>query len=499
MNSDDLVDLAFVLNQQNDIKEIFRLVSQKAAQLLQAELSLVLMANPRTQQTVKTMHKEGVEMRHPRYRSLQNQVSGWVLRNNEPLLSPNLKKDARFSKVRFGDIDVKSVIAVPLTTEGIAIGVLILLNKRKKGIFNEEDLAFLNKIAIISVPYLRSAQKIQEYFETRLPDATLLARYEKLGLIGKSKVFKELLRGIEAAVRCDVRVLLEGESGTGKELVARAIHKLSERSQGPFIAIDCGAIASNLLESELFGHVRGAFTGATYDRKGLLEEANHGTLFMDEIANMPAEMQSKFMRVLQEKEIKPVGSNKSRKVDVRIITASSFALGKLVEKNKFREDLFYRLYVYPLTLPPLAQRREDIPHLANYFLNEFANQQSKKVCSFDASLLEFMKPRQWPGNIRELENFVERLVTIAPESAKTLAINMVPQDIHKEFKKFRFSNEFTPKQAPLNEMMAKYEEQILLKTLDECNWNQSKAARVLNISEQTIRYKITKLGIDKPS
>ncbi|NIV72407.1 AAA domain-containing protein, partial [Candidatus Saccharibacteria bacterium] len=245
-----------------------------------------------------------------------------------------------------------------------------------------ESLNLLEKLAIITAPFINNVHKIQEYFQVSLPDSTLLSKYEALGLLGKSSQFMDLLRGIESAARCDVRVMLEGESGTGKELIARAIHKLSFRSKRPFIAIDCGAIPEHLIESELFGHVKGAFTGAVDDRKGLFEAANGGTIFMDEIANLPLDMQAKLLRVLQEGEIRPVGSNLSRKVDVRIISASSKKLRELLKNQSFREDLYYRLYVYPLQVPTLNERSEDIPLLANYFLNKYSQQQQKYAQMF---------------------------------------------------------------------------------------------------------------------
>ena len=316
-----------------------------------------------------------------------------------------------------------------------------------------------------------------------------------MGLFGKSKKFISLLRNVEAAANVDVRVLLEGKSGTGKELIAKAVHKLSARNEQKFIAIDCGAIPANLIESELFGHVRGAFTGANYERKGLFEEAHQGTLFLDEITSMPYDTQSKLLRALQEGEIKPVGSNKVRKVDVRVIAASSVPLQRLVEKEKFRQDLFYRLYVYPIFVPSLCDRRADIPVLAHHFLIRFAEQQNKTITSFQLGILDFMKNRAWNGNIRELENFVERLVTLTPEESTRIEAKSLPPDLLKEYKKHGKELDDLPTATPLSESLADYEESIIRKILIECDWNQSKAAKVLRISEQTMRYKISKLGI----
>jgi transcriptional regulator with PAS, ATPase and Fis domain len=386
-----------------------------------------------------------------------------------------------------------------LRIEGVLLGSIILWNKQNDETFDEDDIAYLDKIAVIAAPYLRNVQKIQQYFGSPLPEAALLSKYEKLGLLGKSKKFAQLLQTIEAATRCDVRVQLEGESGTGKELIAKAIHKFSHRSSQPFVAIDCGAIPAHLIESELFGHVKGAFTGATADRKGLLETADNGTLFMDEIANLPTEVQSKFMRVLQEDEIRPVGSNKTRQVNVRIIAASSRSLQKLVEARQFREDLFYRLHVYPIYVPSLHERRPDVSLLANAFLKKFSQQQQKPLTHFSESLLEFLQQRRWAGNIRELENFVERLVALAPPAAEILDHDILPPDIKKQFKKFKPALDEAYVSKSLEESLAEHEEQLIRNALLAHDWNQSQAARGLKIPVQTLRYKMNKLNIVKPA
>ena len=279
--------------------------------------------------------------------------------------------------------------------------------------------------------------------------------------------------------------------------MARAIHQFSARQQQPFVAIDCGAIPANLIESKLFGHVKGAFTGASQDRKGLLEEANHGTLFMDEIANLPIEMQAKFMRVLQEGEVRPLGSNQTRRIDVRFITASSQFLHKLIEQGKFREDLFYRLHVYPISLPFLRERQPDIPLLAEHFLHKFSRQQQKPVESFHAAILDYMKHRPWEGNIRQLENFIERLVTLAPPEMKILDAAILPPDIKKELKHTPSATEEPAIDQALPDRVAEFEARLIRQALENNDWSQSQAARQLRIPVQTLHYKMNKLGIAK--
>ncbi len=518
---EQLLELAAILGQQNDFQETLRVVVQKAVNLLNAEIAIIAMINPQTRHTVKTVMREGRENETLKWHAVQTHVSGWVIKNQKPLASAALKTDPRFAKNLFEGLPVKSVLAVPLRLEGFTLGALILVNinpsespntkneqlstaiQPASSIQNqasmiqqlEHALSLLEKFAAVAAPFLRNVQKIQQYFEAPIPEATLLAKYQAAGLLGKSGKFIELLQALEAAARCDVRVQLEGQSGTGKELVARAIHRFSARSDRPFVAIDCGAIPSNLIESELFGHLKGAFTGATSERKGLLEEANHGTLFMDEITSLPLEMQAKFMRVLQAGEVRPLGSNKTRQVNVRIISASSMSLRKLVDEQKFRKDLYYRLHVYPIHVPSLDDRQEDIPLLANNFLKGFAAQQQKNAEAFHEEVLDFMQQRHWAGNIRELENLVERLLTLAKPHTAILDHDLLPPDLRKEMKNFAAHPQDTDAIKPLNESLAEYEGQMIRNAILANNWNIAKTARALRIAEQTLRYKMAKLGI----
>jgi Nif-specific regulatory protein len=494
-----LIELAIILGQQNDFEEILRIVTLKATSLVNADIASILMINPRTQHTIKTIMREGQKIGERQFEFLRTNVTGWVMKHNQSLLISDVKSDARFSKRVFKETYVRSCLCVPLLSEGIIIGCLLVMTKINDRKLNHEELALLEKFAAITAPFLSNVQKIEQYFKPPLPESSLLNKYEALGLSGKSKPFVELLKAIEAATRCDVRVLLEGQSGTGKELIAKAIHKLSARKARAFVAIDCGAIPGNLIESELFGHVKGAFTGASQDRKGLFQEADQGTLFMDEITNLPFDVQAKLLRVLQEGEIRPVGSNRSKAVDVRTISASSASLQKLVEKNQFREDLYYRLHVYPIHVPTLNQRQDDIPILANFFLQKFTGRQGKQATSFHGSMLHFMKHRKWSGNIRELENFVERLVTLVSPDTIILDRSILPKEYQREFKKITADYETPPVQKSLQDSLADFEEQLIRKALTEHDWNQSKAARALQISEGTMRYKMEKLGIVKPA
>ena len=295
--------------------------------------------------------------------------------------------------------------------------------------------------------------------------------------IGESKPMikiKELIRKVGPA---DSTVLISGESGTGKELVARAIHRNSPRKNKPFITVDCGSLVETLFESELFGHVKGSFTGAIASKHGKFELANTGTLFFDEIGNISTNIQGKLLRAIQEGEVTKVGSNQSIKIDVRIISATNKDLIQGVNEETFREDLFYRLAVIPINLPPLRIRKDDIPSLVNYFLKKYKKKRGKQINSISNQAMKILVNYDWPGNVRELQNTIERSVVLARGDI------IQPADI------FHFSYVNAKNRATT---LASAERNHILKILKECNWNKSRAAESLEIDRKTLRQKIEK-------
>lgn len=299
-------------------------------------------------------------------------------------------------------------------------------------------------------------------------------------IIGKSRVMTEVFHTIEKIAPAQSTVLIKGDSGTGKELVAKAIHDRSPRKDKAFVAINCTAIPDSLLESELFGHVKGSFTGAISDKKGLFEEADGGTLFLDEIGDLDLALQAKLLRALQEKSIKPVGANREKKVDVRVITATHKNLQKAIEENLFREDLYYRLSVLPIQLPPLRQRKEDIPLLANYFLEKYASLNNCKAQSFSAEAMQELMNYPWNGNVRELENVVERLCVMsgAPIIESTGLETNSTSEQHSE----DFYLTATQDWPTIEELNRRYIELVL----DKTGGRKEKAAQILGINRRTL-------------
>jgi len=494
-NNEDLITFAKILSHQTDFQEVLRLVAHKSAQFLKADLALILMINPDTRETIKTVMKDGKSTEQLEFRKIHIHIGGWIINYKKSFLSKNIYRDKRFTKGSFDGLNLKSVLGVPLIVEGIIIGALILLYQKPSEYVNGDAIDFLEKIATISAPFLRNVQKIRQYFGSTMSVSSLLLKYKNVGLLGKSQRFIELLQAIESAIKCDVRVMLDGKTGTGKELIAKSIHQFSSRADQPFIAIDCGAIPDNLIESELFGYKRGAFTGASSDRQGLFLNANGGSLFMDEINNLPFDLQSKLLRVLQEEEIRPIGSDMPLKIDIRIISASSVPLKAMVEDHKFREDLFYRLHVYPIYVPGLCEREDDIPILALHFLLKYAKEQKKMAHHFHEEVIDFMKHHDWKGNIRELENYIERVVTVTPPNALIIDPEFFPSDLMTELENFRLNNKSQIRSKSIKEQLNQYEAELIRKTLVNCNWNKSEVARILKTSESNIRYKMSHLKI----
>lgn len=310
---------------------------------------------------------------------------------------------------------------------------------------------------------------------------------------GISPAFRKVMEWVEQVARTTSSLLILGESGTGKELIARQVHLRSERNQLPFVAVNCAAIPEHLIESELFGYDKGAFTGADQHRIGFFEASHRGTIFLDEIGELPLQLQSKLLRVLAEKKVVRVGSTREIPVDIRVISATNQPLNELVTKGKFREDLFYRLNVLQIELPPLRDRKEDIPVLAKYFLKKFSETYKKKIMDFDEDALATLSAYSFPGNIRELINIIEQCLVL--ETMSTIQNETLPEKIRKDAKS---KETMVMPQADVNleQQVEQFEKQLILNALAKTKGIKTQAAKILNISFRSLRYRLQKLGMD---
>jgi DNA-binding NtrC family response regulator len=329
--------------------------------------------------------------------------------------------------------------------------------------------------------------------EVRALRSSLDRKYGFENILGHSEVLLQVLETAARAAHTNSTVFIRGETGTGKELLARAIHFNSSRKDKPLVTINCAAIPKDLLESELFGHKKGAFTGAVADKKGKAEMADGGTLFLDEIGEMPLELQVKLLRLIQDGEIEKLGSEVRHQVDVRIIAATHRDLQAMIEDGTFREDLYYRLAVIPLALPPLRERVEDIPDLVQHFFRKSQQKSGETELVMSAALLPYFSTYRWPGNVRELENVMERIVVLARD--KEITVEDLPKFLRQERGGMEALEIDLPPQGISLEAI---EKELMLKALEKCDWNQTRAARYLDISRKTLIYRMERHGIRKP-
>ncbi|HGY11419.1 MAG TPA: sigma-54-dependent Fis family transcriptional regulator [Desulfobacterales bacterium] len=311
-------------------------------------------------------------------------------------------------------------------------------------------------------------------------------------IIGQSDPMKEIFSIVEKVSNSNTTIIINGETGTGKGLIARAIHESSDRNNNPFIQINCGAISEGLLESELFGHVKGAFTGAIANKPGKFEIAEGGSIFLDEIGDMSTDLQVKVLRVLEENEFEPVGGSKTIKANVRVIAATHRDLEEEVQKGNFREDLFYRLYVIPMVLPPLKDKKSDIPLLVFHFIDLFCREKKKDNITISNEALEILMNYFWPGNVRELKNLIERLVVLSESTEIT------PRDLPKKFRTIKLPKiGVSGEGVDFNTAVTEYEKALIINALEKTNWIKNKAADFLQIKRTTLVEKIKRHKINK--
>lgn len=475
-----LSEIALTINSIQEPNALLEKVLEIAMETLSAERGFILLTSDEAPEGFDvTARRNFTEEQLGDVVRLSTSVVYEVLRSGEPVLIYEALQDERFGGAESIVLQqIQSIACVPLRLKDRQIGAIYLDSLTKRGRFTRQHLPFLNAFANQAAVAIENAQLYQALREENGQLRTEIHRLHGFDeIIGQSPSMRDVFDMVSRVLDNDATVLIEGESGTGKELVARAIHYNGHRKDKPFVAIFCGALSDELLESELFGHKKGAFTGAATDKKGLFEAADGGSIFLDEVGDLSPRLQTALLRVLQGGEIKRVGETHVRKVDVRVISATNKPLQDLVKDGSFREDLLYRLNTISITLPPLRLRRGDVPLLAHHFLDKYAVRSRDHIRGFSPDAVEALRKYPWPGNVRELENTVERAVVLARNDL------IEPQDL-------RLPDRQTMDPFEPGVSLKEAERRLVLRTLDECGGNISETARVLGVSRRWLHYKM---------
>ncbi len=486
-----LLEVSKVLNSSFDLEKNLSRTMRVLGDFLEMERGSVFLFDQITKE-LKIVAAQGLtkeQIARGKYK-IGEGIVGRVLEKGAPMVIPNVGEEPLFlnktgSRFKKGGI---SFLCVPIRFKGESIGVLSADRIFKDSeVTIDEDIRVLEIVASIIAQYAvlwnhyRESEQERENLKRQLK-----GKYSLPNIIGTSDRMQEVFEAVHRVSDSKATVILYGESGTGKELIAKAIHYMSPRSKGAFVKFNCASIPEGLLESELFGHEKGAFTGAINARKGRFELANGGTILLDEVGDLPINLQPKILRVLQEKEFERVGGEKTMKVDVRLLAATSRNLEELVSRNRFREDLFYRLNVVPISMPSLRERKEDIPLLAEFFLGRF-NQENNKNVSLSADALRVLVDYHWPGNVRELENTIERIVVMSGGNI------LKPADLPINLK--LPSHEEILQRESLRAGIEDIEKSSILDALEKTGWVQAKAARLIGLTPRQIGYKMKKYGL----
>jgi transcriptional regulator with GAF, ATPase, and Fis domain len=466
-----LVAFAGELMKENSPDRLFKKLLESVVELTRAEKGFVIVLQD-GQQHLAASHNVGAETLD--LSRVSDTIIEQVVRDRRPVIVSDAMADRTFGRSRsVVDLKLSSVMCVPLLYRNDLLGVLYLGNDAVAGLFTERDLQLLVVWASQASLIVHTALMMNELKISNKNLREQLARTGQGSIIGSSPAMKKVFSTLRRVAPTDLSVLILGETGTGKEMVARELHRLSERKSRPFISINCGAIPENLLESELFGHKKGAFTGAVVDKVGKFEAADGGTLFLDEIGEMPMPLQVKLLRVLQERVIERVGDLRPRPIDIRLISATNKNLEEEIASGGFREDLYYRLNEISLHLPALRERGDDVQQLAQYFLNKYAEQYNSRAKGFTNEATVAMLNNYWPGNVRQLENRVKKAVIMSDRAL------LNPDDLGVGG---------TEKRAlqPLTDAVEDFKARYIREALDLNNWNKAQTARDLGVDARTI-------------
>lgn len=455
------------------------------------------------------MEIKGELVNNPNLILVIGKKTGEVLAIKEFFEKQNYQVDSSFTAIKSGKIFTEKKYSHVIINEPVNGNILGYANSLKskagdtpfliildaKEDYLKLDRSLLKEFDFMIKPirnnelFLRILKHKEEPKPVKPEDAK---DYFEEHIIAKNRKMTDIFDVVKKVADYKTTVLVVGESGTGKELIAKAIHHYSPRADGPFVTVNCGAIPENLIESELFGHIKGSFTGAYKDKKGLFEEATNGTIFLDEVGELPLLLQVKLLRALQEEKIRRVGDVRTININVRVISATLKDLVAEVEKGTFREDLFYRLNVLPIYLPPLRERKDDIDLLIDYFVEKFGNKLDKKIDGIDADALDVLYSYNWPGNIRELENTIERACVLTP-SKKIQKKELTPQILGNE----NVIREAEKADLSIKRRTQELEEDLIIRALKKATGNKTKAAKILEISNRALIYKIQKYGLRK--
>jgi len=485
---DQLKAISSWVSSVQDLDKLLQLIIESATGVVLAEAASLLLLDPKTDSLyfkVATGAK-GEAVKEFKVKVGQG-IAGHVAKTGHPLLIADAQQDNRWMRQISDSIDyeTRSMACVPLKINNSTIGVVQVINKRDDTQFTQADMAVLEEFSSLAALAIGSARSLEQVRKENLDLKKELG--EKHQIIGKSITLKKVLEDAQKLSRTKTTALIQGESGTGKELLARLIHRESPRKNKPLVVLNCAALPETLLESELFGYEKGAFTGAAGRKLGKFEAAHEGTLFLDEIGEMAPGMQAKLLRVLQEGIFYRVGGNTPITVDVRVLSATNKKLKKEVEEGKFREDLYYRLNVVQLNIPPLRERLEDVPFLAGHFLDVFKKEPGLSDLTISEVAMDKMSRYAWPGNIRELRNAIERAVVMG--DGRTI----VPEDLPIAASLPKFAGLRVG--LTLDEALNKFKKEFILLNLKQTSGNRSKAAKIMDIQRTYLSRLITRYTI----
>ena len=493
-----LWEVSQVLGRSMDLREVVGPVLNALAERMGMARGALTLVNRRTEEIyMEAAHGLSELQRKRGIYQIGEGVIGKVVETGQPAIVPNISNEPMFLDRTGARKDLKkediSFICVPIKIGAEVIGTLSADRLFESSISLEEDVRLLSIIASMVAQAVRLRQEIQEEREILIQEnlrlqSELKERFEPSNIIGKSKGMKEVYDLIAQVSKSNATVMIRGESGTGKELVANAIHYNSLRANKPFVKVNCAALPETILESELFGHEKGAFTGATHERKGRFEMAQGGTIFLDEVGDLPPMVQIRLLRVLQEREFERVGATTTTKVDVRVIAATNRNLEKLMEVGKFREDLYYRLNVFPIYIPPLRERKTDILLLTDFFVERYASINNKRIQRTCTHAIDMLMSYHWPGNVRELENCIERAVLLSREGV------IYGYHLPPTLQTSTYTG--TIPYGTLQSELERLERDLIMDALKTTRGNIAKATQILGTSERIIGLRIQKYDIE---